>query len=90
MFAEKNISQNCILKCSKNIPKFQKVKFQKNIIGAHVRFSSFDKCNLYKNCKENLAFATRASHEFKKYCRRSNSETTDSQRLKIIEDTSNS
>ena len=30
-------------------------------------FSTFDKRKPYQNCKENLAFATRASHNSKKY-----------------------
>ena len=30
-------------------------------------FSTFDECNLYQNHTENLAFATRDSHHFKKY-----------------------
>ena len=32
-----------------------------------MRFSIVDKCNIYQNHTENLAFATRASHDFKKY-----------------------
>ena len=67
MFDKKIIFQNGILKCSKNIPKFKKIKFQKKNLGAYMIFSTFDKCNLYQNRKENLAFATRASENFKKY-----------------------
>ena len=37
-----------------------------------MRFSSFVKCNLYQNNAKNLAFATRASHDFKKYLKNQN------------------
>ena len=77
------------------------MKFEKKILSSHMIFASFDKCNPYQNRKENLAFATRAQqHSKKKYqksnfhffknCRGSKSETTASQRLRIIEDVSNS
>ena len=32
-----------------------------------MRFSTFDKCNLYQNRNENLAFFTRAHEYVKKY-----------------------
>ena len=35
-------------------------------------FSTFDKCKPYQNCKENLAFVTRASQNFKKYLKNQN------------------
>ena len=66
-FRKKNTSRNVIFTCSKNILKFEKIKLEETIISAHMRFSSFDECNLYQNHTENIAFATRASGLFKKY-----------------------
>ena len=43
---------------------WKKIKFEKKIICTHMRFWTFDKCNLYQNRKENLAFATRVSEGF--------------------------
>ena len=43
------------------------LKLQKKNLSTHMIFSIFDKCNLYQNRKENLAFATRVSHHFKRY-----------------------
>ena len=72
IFKKNIISRNRILKCSKNIPKFEKLKFEKKMISTHMRFSTFGKCILYQNLTENLAFATRASHNFKKYLNNQN------------------
>ena len=71
-FPKTNISRNRILKCSKNIPKFGKWKFEKKNLGAHMIFSSFVDCNLYQNHTANLAFATRSSQKFKKYTKNQN------------------
>ena len=54
------------------MPNFEKMKFDEKIIGTHMRFSTFDNCNLYQNRKENLAFATRASENSKKYLENQN------------------
>ena len=45
----------------------KKNRFQKQNLSTHMRFSTFDKCNLYQNQAKNLAFATRASQNSKKY-----------------------
>ena len=44
----------------------KKMKIEKKILSTHMRFSTFDESNLYQNHTENLAFATRASHDSKK------------------------
>ena len=65
-----------------------------------MRFSIYDKRNLYQNRKESLAFATISSDDAKqksqkslchffKTTRRSKSETRAAQSLRISEDTSN-
>ena len=45
----------------------KKSKFEKKNLGTHMRFSTFDECNLYQNHSENIAFATRVAHNFKQY-----------------------
>ena len=60
---------NFVLKTSRSSKKW---KFEKKILGAHMRFLTFDDCNLYQNHTENLAFATRTSHSFKKYLENQN------------------
>ena len=50
----------------------KKLKFEKKIVSAHMRFSTFDKCNLNQNHTENLAFATRTSQNFKKNLKNQN------------------
>ena len=45
----------------------KKMKFEGKKVSTHMRFLTFVKCNPYQNHKENLAFATRASADFKKY-----------------------
>ena len=45
----------------------KKMKIEKKILSAHMRFFIFDKGNPYQNREENLAFATRAPENFKKY-----------------------
>ena len=57
---------------SKNIPKFEKSNFEKKILSTHMRFSIFDKCYIHQNHTENLAFATRASHDVEKYLKNQN------------------
>ena len=44
----------------------KKMKIEKNFLSTQMSFSTFVKCNPYQNRKENLAFATRASHNSKK------------------------
>ena len=53
-------------------PEVRKNEIREKKIDAHMRFSSFDECNLYQNHTKNLAFATRASHYFKKYLKKQN------------------
>ena len=50
----------------------KKMKFEKKNLSAHMRFLTFDDCNLYQNRNKNLAFATTASHNFKKYLKNQN------------------
>ena len=49
------------------------MEFEKKMLDPHMRFLFVGKRNLYQNCKENLAFATRASQNFKKYLKIKNS-----------------
>ena len=42
------------------------------MLDAHMRFSTFDECNLYQNHTENLVFATRDSHNLKKNLKNQN------------------
>ena len=46
-------------------PEIGEKKIEKKILGTHMRFSTFDECNLYQNHTENLAFATRTSQNFR-------------------------
>ena len=45
----------------------KKMKIEKKILSTYMKFSTFDKSNPYQNCKENLAFTTRAPEDFEKY-----------------------
>ena len=48
------------------------MKIREKILGAHMRFLTFDEFNPYQNRTENLAFATKASLDFKKYLENQN------------------
>ena len=48
-------------------PEVQKKEIEKKKISTHMRVSTFDKCNLYQNCNENLALATTAPEDYQKY-----------------------
>ena len=50
----------------------KKMKIEKKVLSTHMRFWTFVKCNPYQNRKENLAFATRTSGNFKKYLKNQN------------------
>ena len=45
----------------------KKMKFEQKNLSSHMRVAIVDKCNLYQNHKENLAFTTKDSEDFKKY-----------------------
>ena len=46
---------------------FEKHEIREKNLSTHMRFSTFDKCNIYQNRKENVAFATRAYADSKRY-----------------------
>ena len=72
IFRKKILSKNMFFFVLKTSRSSKKWKFEKKILGAHMRFLTFDDCNLYQNHTENLAFATRTSQNFKKYLKNQN------------------
>ena len=67
IYKKKILSDNMFYFVLKTSRSSKKWKLEKKFLGAHMRFLTFDDCNLYQNHNENLAFATRASHNSKKY-----------------------
>ena len=97
---KKIISRNCNWKCSKNIPKFEKNEnWEKNSQHSYeilnfrqvqsIWESQGESCICHQSFWKFQKMSQKSKFHFFKDCRRSKSETTASQRLRISEDDSN-